>query len=104
MSLARPRKRGKAAVGTQPRATTRASQPPLVWGRWRVTPPKTVKMSRAAIAPTRRMAVPVVRSCRVSRCIGDETVRAESAVGCEHGVDDDSADGDVEPDGEGPAG
>ena len=71
-SLARPRKRVKAAVGTQPRATTSASQPPLVCGPSRVTPPKTVKISRVAIAPTRRMAVPVVRSLRVSDCIGTE--------------------------------
>ena len=40
--------------------------------------------------------VPVVRSLRVSPL--------HLAVGREHGVDDDAGDGDVEPDGEGPAG
>ncbi len=69
MSLARPRKSVKALVGRQPSAMIRASQPALVCGPWRVTPPKTVTISSAASAPARKMAVPVMRSLRVSGCI-----------------------------------
>jgi hypothetical protein len=34
-----------------------------------VTPPKRVSISAAAMAPVRKMVVPVVRSFRVSGCI-----------------------------------
>jgi len=51
-------------------ASMRASQPELVWGPWRPAPPKTVNISKVESAPVRKMLRPVVRSLRVSGCIG----------------------------------
>src|SRR6266567_979022 len=93
------RTRVRKPVGRQPMASMRESQPELVWGPWRSTPPKMVRVARAAMAPVAKIVRPVRRSFFVSGCI--RTGLVDEGL---HEVDDDSGDGDVEPDGEGVAG
>src|ERR1700738_2798887 len=111
MILRTARRRVGVPGGRQPMASMRQSQPKLVCGPCGPIPPKTVLISRTEMAPVPKMRRPVVRILRVSGCIearlfkvlGIQATRCLVDGGL-HDVDDDSGDGDVEPDGEGVAG